>query len=296
MEIRLLEYFLAVCEELHYTRAAEKLGISQPTLSQQIRILEARLGAKLFQQIGKKTYLTEAGKVLKERAHNVFYELDQVTKEINEINELRRGSITISSSGSQLVYSSIVSFHQEYPDINTSVVDTTTKGTIENLLTSTCDIGVVFLPIHNDKLISHYLFTSKLYLVSSTDNELANLSSISLRDLNQQRVFLLQKNFFIRQVIDQYCKESGIDLTPNVELSDMHSLLEITANNNGVTILPKMHVEQMNHSKICTIPITDPLPERDVGIVYRMNSYLSTALRAFIHHLFQNYNVKGKNL
>lgn len=291
MEIRLLEYFLAVCDELHYTRAAEKLGISQPTLSQQIRILEGRIGAKLFQRIGNKNYLTDAGRTLKKRAENIFYEIDQVTKEVEEINALERGYITIGSAGNQLIYSSIVSFHQEYPNINISVIDATTKDTMNNILNSTFDLGVVFLPVYDNKLESHYLFTSELYLICSNDHELKNLSSISLSELQQYPVFLLQKNFFIRQLIDQVCQNSGVQLVPKVELSNAYSILELTANNYGVTILPKMYIEQINHSKVIAIPISDPLPKEDVGIVYRKDSYLPIAVRAFIEHLFQNYNV-----
>src|SRR5699024_9791407 len=152
-------------------------------------------------------------------AENIFYEIDQVTKEVEEINALERGYITIGSAGNQLIYSSIVSFHQEYPNINISVIDATTKDTMNNILNSTFDLGVVFLPVYDNKLESHYLFTSELYMICSNDHELKNLSSISLSELQQYPVFLLQKNFFIRQLIDQVCQNSGVQLVPKVELS-----------------------------------------------------------------------------
>lgn len=296
MEFRLLEYFLAITKELHYTRAAEKLGISQPTLSQQMRLLESRLGTKLFQQKGKKIYITEEGKVLKEHANRVFYELDQAVKEINEINGLERGKVMIGCSGTQLLHSSIFSFHKQYPNIELSVVDTTTEDTVENLLNSTFDLGIVFLPVNNDKLESRRLFTSELYLICPKDHELASFPSVPLKELHQQRLFLLQKGYFIRGIIDHYCNEHGVHLNPLVELSDIISLVQMTITNNGVTILPKTYIEQMNDESVKIIPISDPLPQKEVGIVYQKSNFISTAGRAFINHLLHNYYVEEQSL
>ncbi|WMT42770.1 LysR family transcriptional regulator [Paenibacillus sp. D2_2] len=97
MEHRLLEYFLAVSEELHFTRAAEKLGISQPTLSHQIRLLEHELGAPLFHRSGKKTILTQAGHILLGHAYRVINELKLARQEINELSGLQRGSCGLAA-------------------------------------------------------------------------------------------------------------------------------------------------------------------------------------------------------
>lgn len=292
LEIRLLEYFLAVCEELHFTRAAEKLGISQPTLSQQIRILESRVGTKLFHQVGRKTQLTDAGKALQKRAKNIFFEVHQALKEIHDTSKLQRGNITIGSIGNNIIYSAITSFHNEYPNINISVLDTTTKETVQHILDSNFDLGIVFLPVHHHQLKIHHLYTSEFIAVCSKENKAADLSSISLTEISRERVFLLHKNFITRKIIDDYCEKEGIPLIANVELSDMNSLLEFTKSNNGITILPRAHLEQTIISDLCLIPISDPLSKKDIGIIYRKDSYLPAAVRAFMQHLFTSYRVR----
>src|SRR4051812_37770212 len=103
MEIQLLEYFMAICESLHFTKAAEKLRISQPTLSHQIKLLEDRLGTPLFERVGKKVFITQAGKCLLEHSERIFFELDQVDIKIKEIRGLQRGKLTIGCSGTHLL-------------------------------------------------------------------------------------------------------------------------------------------------------------------------------------------------
>jgi len=85
MELKQLEYFMAVCKELHFTRAAEKLGIAQPSLSQQIRLIEHEIGTPLFDRLGKKIAITEAGKILQQYSYNVFHELLQAQSAISEL-------------------------------------------------------------------------------------------------------------------------------------------------------------------------------------------------------------------
>ena len=93
MELKQLEYFIAVCQEQHFTRAAEKLGIAQPSLSQQIRLLEHEIGTPLFDRIGKRTVITEAGKALLHHSYNVFHELSQAKAAISELQGLQRGTL-----------------------------------------------------------------------------------------------------------------------------------------------------------------------------------------------------------
>ena len=99
MELKQLEYFMAVCEELHFTRAAEKLGIAQPWLSQQIRLLEHEVGTPLFDRVGKKTVMTEAGKTLQRYCYNVFHELAQARAALGELQGLSRGTLKIGEIG-----------------------------------------------------------------------------------------------------------------------------------------------------------------------------------------------------
>lgn len=287
IEIRLLEYFLAVCEELHFTRAAEKLNITQPTLSHQIQLLEKRLNTQLFERNGKKIYMTESGNILKKHAQQVFYELEQAEIAIAELNGFQRGKITIGCSGNYLLHSAIATFHNKYPKIKLSVIDTTTEDTVEKIMTNQFDMGLVYLPVTNKLLEVEKLFSSELCLIVSCQHEFASLEVIDLEQLEGAPIFLLQDKFLIRQVIDHSFAEIGYSLNPIVELSDMHSLIQMTILNNGITILPFIYMGAVNDERIRTVSIKQ-LPKKDVGLVYRKNT--SKTVKVFIEHLIENFH------
>lgn len=291
MEFRLLEYFLAVCDELHFTRAAERLGISQPTLSQQIRLLEERVGTPLFRRIGKKNHMTEAGSILRNHAIRVFYELEQAQIKIKEIKGLQRGKLRIGCSGNHLLTTSIVSFHEKYPGISLSVIELATEETKQGLLNNELDIGVVFLPLEDIHLISQPLYTEELSLVVSAEHSLAQECSISFLQLQNLSLVLFPEKFLVRQMIDAYGREVGITFSPILELSTMESMLQMVQLNIGATILPKSYIN-VNHlldHRIKIIPIIEPTPQKVVGIVYRNEAIRTLAMDAFISELLYHF-------
>lgn len=289
MEHRLLEYFLAVCEELHFTKAAEKLGISQPTLSQQIRLLEHRVGSPLFQRIGKKIYVTEAGEILHKHSRNMFHELDQAQAAINEIQGMQRGRLRIGCSGNHLLTATIIAFHALYPKIELSVTELATEETKERLLSNQLDIGVVFLPDEDEQF--HYipLYNEQLRFVISDKHPLAQAKAIRLVDLAQLPVAMLQKKFYVRQMMDDCCEQSGFAWKPVIELSTLESLLQMAKNNVGGAILPGSYVDSIPSIGIRSIPIIDPIPQKDVGIVYRKDMFLCKTMDMFMKQLMQQF-------
>lgn len=125
MELKQLEYFMALCRELHFTRAAEKLNIAQPSLSQQIRLLEHEIGMPLFNRSGKRTVMTEAGNILLQHCYNIFHELSQARDAISELQGLKRGTLKIGALLTVVNYllpRTVVEFHHDYPNIELSVL------------------------------------------------------------------------------------------------------------------------------------------------------------------------------
>ncbi|OZB90521.1 LysR family transcriptional regulator [Paenibacillus sp. XY044] len=290
MDFRLLEYFLAVCDELHFTKAAVQLGISQPTLSQQIRLLEERVGTPLFQRIGKRNYLTEAGQTLRDHALNIFHELEQAQSEINELKGMQRGRLTIGCSGNHLLTRTLISFHQKLPGISISVLELATEETRAGLLANKLDLGVVFLPLEDEQLVSKELYTEELCLAVAEQHPLAALEAVKLDQLTEVPLILFPEKFLVRQMVDSYSIQAGVQLQPAFELSTMDSMLQMVRLGVGATILPKSYLMQGSDPSIRTIPVVDPVPQKKVGIVYRKQTYLSTAMLAFINELVRTFN------
>ncbi|MCZ0874950.1 LysR family transcriptional regulator [Peribacillus sp. AS_2] len=288
MELRQLKYFYAVCQELHFTRAAEKVGISQPSLSQQIRLLEHEIGTPLFDRIGKKTDLTEAGKLLLKYTQKIFYELEQVKTSINELNGLQRGTIsigTVLTVENYLIPPTLLNFHRLYPAIKISVLGLRTGDIQKHLLENKLDFGIVFLPMKGDELETISLYTEEMAFAVPTGHPLEKQDILGLEVLQTTPSILLPENYFIRQLINKACKELDFVPEPIFEITTMESLINMVIEGVGVTILPKPYLEYLNHPNIKIIPILNSNLAREVGIVYRQDKYLSAATHNFINNL-----------
>lgn len=293
MELRLLEYFIKVCEELHFTRAAEALGISQPTLSNQIRLLEGRVDAQLFERIGKKVFITQAGEVLLDHARRIFHELDQARAEIRDLKGLLRGKLSIGCSGNHMLTASAMTFHEQYPGIELSIMDMRAEDTIDGLLHNQLDIGVIFLSKQHEQLEYIHLFDEEFYLVVSENHPLADRTSMQFAELAALPLALLPSKFLIRQFIDAYCEDTGIRLAPKLQLSNLDSLSNLLRVNTVATILTKSYLSNLDAPHLRKIQIVDPVPSQPVALVYRKNVYHDTTMKSFVRHLVEHFAAWG---
>ncbi|WP_203363685.1 LysR substrate-binding domain-containing protein [Bacillus sp. REN10] len=288
MELRQLEYFYAVCQELHFTRAAEKVGISQPSLSQQIRLLEHEIGTPLFDRIGKKTDLTESGKLLLKYTRNIFSELEQARTSINELNGLQRGTIsigTVLTVENYLIPPALLDFHRLYPAIKISVFGLRTGDIKKHLLDNKLDFGIVFLPMKGEELETIPLYTEEMAFAVPIGHPLEKQDILGLEALQTTPSILLPENYFIRQLINKACKDLGFFPEPVFEITTMESLINMVIEGVGITILPKPYLEYLNHTDLKIIPISNSNLSREIGIVYRKDKYLSAATHIFINNL-----------
>ncbi|MBU8919451.1 LysR family transcriptional regulator [Bacillus sp. FJAT-29953] len=294
MEVRQLEYFAAVCEELNFTKAAERLNISQPSLSQQIKILESNLGVQLFKRTGKKTYMTHAGEILLDHTRNIFFEIDEAKRELNDLQEFKHGKITVGCTGNYLLHSAVMAFHEQYPGVEISLFDVPTSDIIKNILSHQFDLGIVYLPVNEPMIESRLLFQSDFYVIVSVQNEMAEVPSIKLENLQSKKLMFLPKNYFTRQTLDKYCQECGFTIKPTIELSDPNSLYQMTVQNQGITILPNSYLKHIDENKVIKIPIIDPIPLKEVGLIYRKDNKKPSILNTFIEFLVKQYQGSSK--
>ncbi|MGN8768925.1 LysR family transcriptional regulator [Paenibacillus barengoltzii] len=293
MEHRLLEYFIAVGENLHFTKAAERLGITQPTLSHQIRLLEQELGTALIQRIGKKNYLTQAGAILLEHARRVVYEVEQAKLEIGQITGVQRGQLRIGCSGNHLLEDKLISFHRQYPGIELTVLELATEETRAGLLANQLDLGVVFLPLQDEQIVSRPLFDEALVLVVSSQHAYAELPEVTLEQVAQLPLVLFPPKFYVRQLLDTACADQGIEIRPVMELSTMESQVQMVIHHVGGTVLPGSYARTLTSTNrrggITVVPLAQPVPHKNVGLVYRRSTFMDPTLQAFIDHLTEDH-------
>ena len=288
MELRQLEYFVAVCEELHFTKAAEKLNISQPSLSQQIRILEHNIGQPLFDRIGKKTIITESGHILLKHCYNVFHELAQARAAITELQGLTRGLLKIGAIHSvmnDLLPPAILSFHQSFPQVELSLFGLRNGDIIHKLIHNELDLGIIYYPALHQELMVTYLYDVRLAIAVLENHPLANFTEVKLEHLHNLPLIALQKTYYLREYMDQVYKDS--DIIPHVvmELNNLDSIISMVEQGAGVTVLPFPYLQTLKQAAIRVIPFADPKLTIQIGIAYRRNKYLCTASKVFMEQI-----------
>ncbi|MNI03668.1 HTH-type transcriptional regulator GltC [compost metagenome] len=288
LEIRQLEYFIAICDELHFTRAADKLGVTQPTLSHQIKSLEDELGTPLFDRIGKKIAITEAGAVLKAHVVTIFNALRSAKDQIDELHEGDRGIISIGSLPgelNQLVSSILVAFNQQFPKVKIKIV--ASDDVAEKVLNNELDAALTILPVKDERLEQIPLYFEQFYVIVSSDHLFAREKSIAFNQIQKHPVILFPKDHKCRQLVDATCSTSGFVLEPFIETNTVDSIFSLVKSGAGISILSKSLFHLFNDGTLHAIPIVDPVICRQVAIIYNRDKFLSHSVRSYISLLQQ---------
>ena len=214
MLLRHIRYFLAVTEHQNFTRAAEALHVSQPTLSQQIRQLEEAIGAQLLDRSGRTIRLTDAGEAYVQYARRALQDLDAGRRAVHDVQELTRGDLRLAVTPSftaYLVGPLVQRFNARYPGINLSVTEMN-QDRIETLLAQDdLDIGIGFNKARSVDIESQAWFVETLTLVVGKGHPYATRQRpLSIREFEKESLVLLSCDFATRGHIDRYCQAQGV--------------------------------------------------------------------------------------
>ncbi|WP_305954398.1 LysR family transcriptional regulator [Paenibacillus sp. FSL R7-0337] len=286
LETRHLHYFLAVCQELHFTRAAEKLGISQPTLSQQIKVLEGELGLPLFDRIGKRIALTEAGALLKEYAVQMVQNEHSAKAAMDELRLDNRGTIRLGLLPSDLDYQLtplLVKFHEDYPNIRLQVFASTVIQ--QEVLDNKLDIGICLQGPRDELLTKVDLGWEPYHLIVRGDHPYAAKSHIELSELQSIQLVMYPRTFIGRELVENTCREAGFALEPIMETGSATSLIQLVQAGIGGTVQPGSLMDAIKNSGLRSIPILGSPPIRKLSLIYRADRYITKATHTFIGYL-----------
>lgn len=286
MELKQLQYFMAICEELHFTRAAEKMGVSAPNISQQIRRLEEELGVLLFDRVGKTIVLTDAGAILREHGAAVFRHLQQAGDAIADLKQMQGGSLSIGvlPGDADLMFNAmLLNFHQTYPTLSLSLLETT-KVT-EQVLDRSIDVGVTIGPVIDERLTTIPLFHEEFSLAVSRNDPLATENFIPLNRLQGLKMVMFPGDHQCRKLIDRFCMDNGFTLQSNLVTTTLSSLLQMVQSGVGACVLPRLLLENLHNPDIKVVHLRNPTPSQDICLIYRSDRYVGYAMRTFIKTL-----------
>ncbi len=245
MNIRYLRIFKMVCEEESITKAAEKLFITQPAVSNAISELERDLGVCLFDRISRKVYLNETGKLFLAKVIKLLDLYDNLEKNVKELED--NAAIKIGSSitiANFILPKAIVDFEAIYKNTPTKVT-IGNAGKIEAMLyNNEIDLGLIEGVIYNEELIKIPFSSYKLAIICSPKHRLALEEPIDINNLMQERLLLREKGSAIRDVFDSALLLHNLRANPNWTSINSQALIHAVKHNLGISVLPKILVEE----------------------------------------------------
>jgi DNA-binding transcriptional LysR family regulator len=286
MDIRGLEVFLSVAKNLNYTRAGEEVNLSQPSVSVRIRQLETELGVKLFEQLGKKVALTEAGLLLVPHARRVITAIEDAQHAIDELQGLERGTLRIGASttpGMYLIPKTIARFKDRYPKIEIQMGIKDTRQIETGVINNEFDFGFVGGHLAGDEVGVFPWLTDRLVLVVPPKHRLARKKSVRADDLQRERFILRETGSATRAAIVAHLEESDLKVETVMEMENPESVKKAVQSGLGIAFISKFAVEtELKAKSLVAVRVQGLDIRRELKIVYRKDKHLARAAKTFI--------------
>lgn len=284
-DLRQLEYFCAVARAGSFTKAAEDLGITQPSLSEQIARLEHGLGAALFERLNRRIELTPLGEAILGKAQALIEDAAALPDHCERAREGIRGPLRVGAIPTILPYflaPLLKGFTDRYPDVELHVREGTTAELLELVLDGMIDLALLSLPVEGAGLVMKELFRDPLYLAVAEDHPLASQKKVQLRRLSEERLLILKDGHCLRDETLSVCDRARARFTGQFEADQFITIFELIRAGFGVSIVPEM---ARKLSQGCRLIEIEPKASRRVGYVRLERRYLSKALEAFTGYL-----------
>ncbi|KIL37598.1 LysR family transcriptional regulator [Cohnella kolymensis] len=285
MEIRDLQYVVELARCGSFTRAAEELHITQPTLSKMIKKLEEELGVQLFTRAGKRVELTDAGNVLVEQSQNILDSFRSLTSELDDLTNFNKGSIRIGLPpmvGANFFPKIMSRFREKYPGLVIDLVEAGSKKVEAEVAGGHLDMGVVLLPIDADVFDSFTIVKEKLRLIVHPSHPFAAREEVALSELSRDSFILFRQEFALHDKIITECRRAGFDPLILYESSQWDFIVEMVAADLGVALLPEVICKTLRPDRVRVLSLVEPEILWHLAMVWRKKSYLSFAAREWI--------------
>jgi DNA-binding transcriptional LysR family regulator len=272
MQLHQLRYFAAVAGTRHFTRAAEREHVAQPSLSQQIRALERELGTELFHRARGHISLTDAGQTLLPFARRILADAETARREVQEVARLRRGRVRLGATPSlcaSLVPGLLREFHDRYPGVELIIHEDGSQDLVRVLAAGELDLALVITPLPEraPALTTRELLREELVVVSSpTEPAPVRRARISVEELRERPMVMFRHGYDLRELILSVCRSAGFEPTLAVEGGEMDAVLGCVRAGLGVAVVPRMVAD---HAGLRVTPFAAPGLHRRVAVAHR---------------------------
>ena len=265
MTIRHLQIFVAVADCGKMRAAAERLHISQPSVSQAVRELESYYNIKLFERLSQRIYITETGKKLLPYARHVIRV---------------GGSVSV---GTRLLPPMIKSLENEVPDVDVCVIVDNTAAIEGKIQRSELDIAVVEGIVRSDELVKKDIYDDELVLVVGPEHELFNHPGIKLKELTKHALISRESGSVERNQFEQFLLEHDIKMKNKWSCSNTETIKKAVLNGEGIAILSRMVIEkEIAAGEVRVLNVENTRMKRKIKLIYHKNKYISQSMKQFI--------------
>ena len=279
MELRHIRYFIALAERLSFTHAAEKVHVTQSTLSHQIRQLEEELACALFERQGKRVALTEKGEEFLQYAQNALRQVEDGVKAIRTNSGDLHGAITIGTTHTfnmRVIPRSIAAFLNRHPTISVNVLEMSGDAVSEALMRGELDFGITYKPDDTSSLTFEPLYNEQMVLIVGQHHLFAKRRFIRMAELHRQPLVLLSPSFATRALLEECFRMADIEPIVTVEMNAVAPMIELVNMVDAATIVSEYAVPSHINR---VIRLQSPTPIRTPGLLWRRNAPRAAAAR-----------------
>ncbi len=284
LEIRHLRYFLAVAEAGSFSRAADRLGISQPSVSQQMRDLEADLRVSLFQRKGKRILLTPSGLIFQEHARAILRQIENFLQELTSEPGQLRGALhlgIVPILNVPLAPHLLGLFAADHPGINLTVEEISSTEIETALEEGRMDVGLGFLTRHSPNLHYECLCKDEFALIVSESHPWCRRQAVQLSELHQQRLLQLPDSFVMRRMTDEICRNHRVRPRTVAEINAIETLLRSLEPLQAAALMPKITLRGREGLRLRAIRLRGKNLALEIGLLRLVDSEANSAVGAF---------------
>jgi DNA-binding transcriptional LysR family regulator len=281
---RQLQIFAAVASNLSFTRASEELHLTQPAVSMQIKQLEQSVGLPLFEQLGKKVFLTEAGHEFSRYAAAITTQLDELKQVVDEMRGLQRGRLTIAvaSTANYFVPRLLATFCQRHGDVTVSLEVTNREQLLKGLVENRTDLVIMGQPPEDMDLVAERFLENPLVVVAPPDHQLAKQRNIPLQRLLEETFLVREQGSGTRSAVERFFSANQLALSTPMEMSSNEAIKQGVEAGLGLGIV-SMHTLAMELAlkRLVLLDVEQFPVMRNWYIVHRSGKRLSLVAQSF---------------
>ncbi|CAG9296275.1 LysR family transcriptional regulator [Celerinatantimonas diazotrophica] len=283
MDIKALRYFVELVKQKSFTKASQKLFVTQPTISKMIKNLEVELDLPLLHRDGRRFWLTDAGEVVFQKAQGILSQMDELVTELDDLNELRKGRLKVGIPPMiGHMYAGIIrQYRQLYPDVELVILEYGGRKVEQAVLDGELDVAITMLSEYIGNELATLEFNSyPVYAVLSDMPNWRRKSTVRWSELAEESFFVYTDEFTLSGSIRQACQKAGF--TPQIAArSSQWDFLVALVKTGGVAFVPEPLCRRMDHNGLLIRPI-EPTINWDLGVIWHAQRYLSKAAQAWI--------------